>query len=219
MTSKQKRSREPRRTVVVRSVDSIDLALWRDAWRLDPDRLAWVEETAHKKWKNGNYTVTLSLSTEKYAALTAGGSAGPNVADVLAETLTTEAWRIIEDDFMRGEVDDIPALTPKSVFLAPTLVVEWPISEAYGIMTAVGSSHGLLGAIELTRMSAASAATVTLAVSMPLEVFDDAVAKFADDSYATPLSECVRAAIADLADAEEKARPHVPSSLDDDIPF
>lgn len=208
-----------RRTIVVRSVDSIDLALWRDAWRIDPEALAWVEELGHRKWKNGNYAVTLSLAADRYAALAADAPTGAAVAERVSEMLTSQAWTIIEHDFLRTEIEGIPLIGAQSVFLSSTLVVEWPFTAAFEIKSLVAASHGRLGAIELTRLRPSNDTAVTLAVSLPPEFFDAALKLFHAAHRTVPLSECVRAAIAEAAETEAKTLAGDKPRQDDQIPF
>jgi len=56
-------------------------------------------------------------------------------------------------------------------------VVEWTIAEAFHVMNVIERSIADVGCIELTRLGRMGQKSVTLAVTLPVAIFDATIAK------------------------------------------
>ena len=216
MTYSRNMATEGRRIVVLRSIsDYIPLSL-EDAITLDAARMSWVKIMGVRHRKNNTCDIRLAITHDRYVALSAGLSKACDIASAIKDTIHDEAEDVIELHWLRGEVECVPVCADDTVFGPHTLVVEWTIAEAFHVMTVIEHSIADVGCIELTRLGRMGQKTMTLAVTLPMAIFDATITKISEGTIRRSVSACLFEAI----DQAGQREPPVPHSNDDaEIPF
>lgn len=208
---------EGRRIVVLRGISDYILLSLEDAITLDPERMSWVKIMSVRRRKNSTCDIRLAITQDRYAALSASLTKACDIASAIKDTIREEAEDVVELYWLRGEVEGIPVCSDVTVFGPHTLVVEWTIAEALHVITVIEHSITDVGCIELSRLGRMGQKTVTLAVTLPMAIFDATIAKISEGATRRSVSACLFEAINQAGDCE----PPVPRSIDDAdmIPF
>ena len=202
--------------VMLRSVDGIDVALWEDAGRIDPDALSWVEIEPGNVRKNGLVDVTVRVCPHRLADVAEGLSGKRDIADAIRWTIDRIAHEVNEDDYLRGEVESLPLCAVNAAIGSYGLALDWSLADTSGVMAAIAISRGNVSGIVLKRRGSPGKKTVPVVVFLPPALFDAAWSKRLERKSTSTFGQCVLDAIWESYDAE--ARPSTrPDS--DDIPF
>lgn len=202
--------------VMLRHVDDIDVALWEDAWRIDPEAFSWVRMESQSVPKNGLVDVTVRVSPHRFADATEGLRGRRNIADAVRWAIDEIAREVNEDDYIRGEVQSLPLCADQSVMRTHGLVLEWSLSDTYGVMGAIAMSRREVSGVVLLRRGSVGKKTVPLVVFLPPALFDTAWRKRLQRESATTVAQCALNAIYESYEAEP--RPSIRFDPDE-IPF
>jgi hypothetical protein len=217
MTHARRLSDEGRQFVMLRGIGEDVVLSLEDAIALDPQAMNWVKVVSVHPRKRETCDITLSVSQARYIALTAGLSKSRDIQWAIEVALRDGSDAVIEHAYLSGEVECIPACSKASVFGPYTIVVEWLIHEAFHVMVVVQRSILEVGCIELTRIGRMGQKTVTLAVTLPLSIFDATVTKIHEGLTRRSVSDCLYEAIDEASGREPSARrPEIDA---DEIPF
>lgn len=187
------------RQIVVLPDAYTDIAgLWDRAREIDPDRTDWAELVSIEPVDHEIGRVTLAVSPERYLELSEGKTDDDHIALVIGAQFEHEAWEIITHGHQHGVVEHTLRNPDLSYFGAHTMVVTWPVIEAFSVITTIENGQGDVACIELTRLGPMGRRSVTVSVSLPKSIFDAVVTKCALDAN-RPVGECVYEAIAEAA--------------------
>lgn len=152
MTHARRLADEGRRIVMLRGINEDALLSLEEAIALDPPAMSWVKVVSVHPRKRDTCDITLSVSQDRYSALTAGLSKSRDIQWAIEVALREESEAVIELEYLSGEIEGIPHCSDESVFGPYTIVVEWLIHEAFHVMVVVQRSIAEVGCIELTRI-------------------------------------------------------------------
>jgi len=206
-----------RHIVVLPDAYTDTAGLWEQAREIDPDRTDWAELVSIEPLDHETGRVTLAVLQERYLELSEGKTDDNHIALVIGAQFEREAWEIITHDHQHGVVTHTLRNPDLSYFGGHTIVVTWPVIDAFSVISTIENGQGDVACIELTRLGPMGRRSVTVAVSLPKSIFDGIITKCTQDG-GRPVAECVYEAIAEAAHGPREAGS--PSSVDqDEIPF
>lgn len=215
MAHSKKETAQERRVVVLRNVDAGLPTTWADAVAIEPESTTWAKTIETCMKSPGLCDWTISIADEVYAFLRGEASDG-DIAAEIADAMRMTAADIIEDDYIRGEVDEFLSDGDVSCLGPYTVVVEWTMVQAFHIAGDIRSSVCEVGCIELAKVGATSPDTIKVAVSLPVAIFNAVMAKHLEPGPHRPMADCVFDAIVDA----KKLEPTPPSMFAEyEIPF
>lgn len=190
---------------------------WERAKEIDPDRTDWAEVVSIEPTDHELSRVTLAVSPERYRTFAEGRTEDDHIVAAIGAEFEHETWEIIQQGHQHGVVEHALRDPDLSYFGAQTIVVTWPVIDAFSIITIIGNGEGDVACIELTRLGPMGRRSVTVAVSLPKSMFDGVISKCVQDAN-RPVAECVYEAIAEAAYGVRDHGPPSPVSHDE-IPF
>lgn len=216
MTDHENRSGAGQRTIVLRGVDETEVTWWADARKIDArafDRVEFLDVVRHR---SGRCDVTLAIPETVVEGLADGIESTRGIEAGLRSALYDLATEVIENEHLRSEAESIPECSANSEFGPLTVVAEWTMLQALEIQHWIRESIGDVARIELARLGSVSEDAVTVAVSLPVLIFDAATTAYRSGRGEQSLSDCVHNAIEAAGMAESKLAAE---SSDDHIPF
>lgn len=201
---------------MLRGISDYALLSYGDAKTLDPQRMSWVKVESVRHRRNNRCDIELAVTLERYAELSAGLATSREIAASIGSAFREESERVFEDDYLRGEVECIPVCSGDTVFGPHTVVVEWTHIEAHHVKIGIQHSIANVGCIELTRLGRMGAKTVTIAVTVPVAIFDATIRKVGQGPKRRAVSECLFEAIEE--ELEQEPTPPRPMG-EAEIPF
>ena len=216
MADQQNGGEAARRIIVLRGVDSTEVAWWADARTIDAQAFEWAEVQGVVRQRSGDCDVTLAISAAVFEELTDGIKSKRDIEDALRSAPYETATEIIEEDHLNCEAEGIPPCSAGTVFGPLTVVAEWTILQAHDVNFWISDSTGDTACVELVRLGRMGEASVTVAVTLPVSIFDAAITIYRRGRGKRMLNDCVLDAMA--ASYAEQMKPDEDFG-DDHIPF
>lgn len=216
MTDQHNRSGAGRRTVVLRGIDESEFNWWADARKIDAQAFDRLELLDVVRRKSGRCDVTLTIPETVVEGLADGIETTRGIEAGVRSTLYDLAAEVFENEHLRSEAESIPECSANCEFGPLTMVVDWTLLQAIDVQHWIRESIGDVARVELMRLGLVGVECVSVAVTLPVSIFDVAIAGHRHDEEKRALSESVYDAIAASYAVEPKT---VEEFGDDHIPF